>query len=93
MPHSQILIWICNIHCSNGDAGAAAAAAALLGADYGGAAALLSAEQGGTAALLGAEQMAALLDSPLWKSRQPRMCLHCNRMFSNKFNLKQVANG
>jgi len=69
--------------------GAAAAAAALLGADYGGAAALLSAEQGGTAALLGAEQMAALLDSPLWKSRQPRMCLHCNRMFSNKFNLKQ----
>jgi hypothetical protein len=40
------------------------------------------------AALLGADQMAALL-GPLWKSRQPRMCQFCNRMFSNKFNLKQ----
>ena len=25
-----------------------------------------------------------------WKSRQPTECEHCNRMFSNKFNLKQV---
>jgi len=40
------------------------------------------------AALLGPEQMAALL-GPSWKSRQPRMCQYCNRMFSNKFNLKQ----
>ena len=38
---------------------------------------------------LGPEQMAALL-GPSWKSRQPRMCQYCNRMFSNKFNLKQV---
>ena len=36
------------------------------------------------------EQMAALL-GPSWKSRQPRMCQYCNRMFSNKFNLKQVS--
>ena len=36
-----------------------------------------------------AEQMAALL-GPSWKSRQPRMCQYCQRMFSNKFNLKQV---
>ncbi len=35
------------------------------------------------------EQMAALL-GPSWKSRQPRMCQYCERMFSNKFNLKQV---
>ena len=35
------------------------------------------------------EQMAALL-GPSWKSRQPRMCQYCQRMFSNKFNLKQV---
>jgi len=53
---------------------------------------LLSAE-GATAAdqmaaLLGPEQMAALL-GPSWKSRQPRMCQYCQRMFSNKFNLKQ----
>ncbi|XP_040572163.1 uncharacterized protein [Lepeophtheirus salmonis] len=34
------------------------------------------------------EQMAALL-GPSWKSRQPRMCPYCKRMFSNKFNLKQ----
>ena len=33
-------------------------------------------------------QMAALL-GPSWKSRQPRMCQYCQRMFSNKFNLKQ----
>ena len=65
--------------------GCAATAAALLGGEQscgGGPAALLGGEQsggGGAAALLGAEQMAALLDSPLWKSRQPRMCLHCNR--------------
>ena len=32
--------------------------------------------------------MAALL-GPSWKSRQPRMCQYCQRMFSNKFNLKQ----
>ena len=25
-----------------------------------------------------------------WKSRQPRPCEHCDRVFSNKFNLKQV---
>ena len=25
-----------------------------------------------------------------WKSRQPRSCNHCARVFSNKFNLKQV---
>lgn len=25
-----------------------------------------------------------------WKSRQPTECNHCKRMFSNKFNLKQV---
>ena len=25
-----------------------------------------------------------------WKSRQPRSCGHCGRVFSNKFNLKQV---
>jgi hypothetical protein len=36
------------------------------------------------------EQMAALL-GPSWKSRQPRMCQYCQRMFSNKFNLKQVS--
>merc|ERR1712228_789911 len=24
-----------------------------------------------------------------WKSRQPRSCGHCGRVFSNKFNLKQ----
>jgi hypothetical protein len=24
-----------------------------------------------------------------WKSRQPRSCNHCARVFSNKFNLKQ----
>ena len=42
------------------------------------------------AALLGPEQMAALL-GPSWKSRQPRMCQYCQRMFSNKFNLKQVG--
>ena len=36
------------------------------------------------------EQMAALL-GPSWKSRQPRMCQYCQRMFSNKFNLKQVG--
>eukprot|EP00092_Neocalanus_flemingeri_P094534 GFUD01120223.1.p1 GENE.GFUD01120223.1~~GFUD01120223.1.p1 ORF type:complete len:487 (+),score=111.09 GFUD01120223.1:215-1675(+) len=53
---------------------------------------LLSAE-GATAAdqmaaLLGPDQMAALL-GPSWKSRQPRMCQYCQRMFSNKFNLKQ----
>ena len=41
------------------------------------------------AALLGPDQMAALL-GPSWKSRQPRMCQYCQRMFSNKFNLKQV---
>ena len=35
------------------------------------------------------DQMAALL-GPSWKSRQPRMCQYCQRMFSNKFNLKQV---
>ena len=35
------------------------------------------------------EQMAALL-GPSWKSRQPRLCQYCQRMFSNKFNLKQV---
>ena len=35
--------------------------------------------------------MAALL-GPSWKSRQPRMCQYCQRMFSNKFNLKQVGN-
>lgn len=40
------------------------------------------------AALLGPDQMAALL-GPSWKSRQPRMCQYCQRMFSNKFNLKQ----
>ncbi|TRY64220.1 hypothetical protein TCAL_04647 [Tigriopus californicus] len=34
------------------------------------------------------EQMAALL-GPSWKSRQPRLCQYCQRMFSNKFNLKQ----
>ena len=34
--------------------------------------------------------MAALL-GPSWKSRQPRMCQYCQRMFSNKFNLKQVT--
>ena len=43
------------------------------------------------AALVGPEQMAALL-GPSWKSRQPRMCQYCQRMFSNKFNLKQVRN-
>ncbi|XP_023346068.1 broad-complex core protein isoforms 1/2/3/4/5 [Eurytemora carolleeae] len=52
----------------------------------------LSLMEGGAAeqmaALLGPEQMAALL-GPSWKSRQPRMCQYCNRMFSNKFNLKQ----
>lgn len=52
----------------------------------------LMAVEGGAAeqmaALLGPEQMAALL-GPSWKSRQPRMCQYCNRMFSNKFNLKQ----
>jgi len=26
-----------------------------------------------------------------WKSRQPTECDYCNRMFSNKFNLKQVC--
>ena len=26
-----------------------------------------------------------------WKSRQPRACDHCDRIFSNKFNLKQVG--
>ena len=26
-----------------------------------------------------------------WKSRQPRSCGHCGRVFSNKFNLKQVT--
>jgi hypothetical protein len=36
------------------------------------------------------EQMAALL-GPSWKSRQPRLCQYCQRMFSNKFNLKQVC--
>ena len=36
------------------------------------------------------DQMAALL-GPSWKSRQPRMCQYCQRMFSNKFNLKQVC--
>ena len=36
------------------------------------------------------DQMAALL-GPSWKSRQPRMCQYCQRMFSNKFNLKQVG--
>jgi hypothetical protein len=41
------------------------------------------------ATMLGPEQMAALL-GPSWKSRQPRMCQYCQRMFSNKFNLKQV---
>lgn len=35
------------------------------------------------------EQMDALL-GPAWKSRQPRLCQYCQRMFSNKFNLKQV---
>ena len=35
------------------------------------------------------ENMAKLL-GPTWKSRQPRLCSLCNRMFSNKFNLKQV---
>jgi len=25
-----------------------------------------------------------------WKSRQPTECDYCKRMFSNKFNLKQV---
>ena len=45
------------------------------------------------AALLGPEQKAALL-CPSWKSRQPRMCQYCQRMFSifsNQFNLKQVG--
>ena len=55
---------------------------------------LQSVESGNTAAdqmaaLLGPDQMAALL-GPSWKSRQPRMCQYCQRMFSNKFNLKQV---
>jgi len=52
---------------------------------------LMSVEGGAAeqmAAILGPEQMAALL-GPSWKSRQPRMCQYCNRMFSNKFNLKQ----
>ena len=42
------------------------------------------------ATMLGPDQMAALL-GPSWKSRQPRMCQYCQRMFSNKFNLKQVC--
>ena len=25
-----------------------------------------------------------------WKSRQPKLCVHCDRYFSNQFNLKQV---
>ena len=25
-----------------------------------------------------------------WKSRQPKLCIHCDRYFSNQFNLKQV---
>ena len=44
---------------------------------------------GGGAAGSNTEQMAALL-GPAWKSRQPRLCQYCQRMFSNKFNLKQV---
>merc|ERR1719192_2735323 len=24
-----------------------------------------------------------------WKSRQPKLCIHCDRYFSNQFNLKQ----
>ena len=24
-----------------------------------------------------------------WKSRQPKLCVHCDRYFSNQFNLKQ----
>jgi hypothetical protein len=35
------------------------------------------------------DPMTSLL-GPSWKSRQPRMCQYCQRMFSNKFNLKQV---
>lgn len=35
------------------------------------------------------QQMATIL-GPSWKSRQPRLCTYCQRMFSNKFNLKQV---
>ena len=27
-----------------------------------------------------------------WKSRQPKLCVHCDRYFSNQFNLKQVCN-
>lgn len=38
--------------------------------------------------MLNPDQMAALL-GPSWKSRQPMMCQYCQRMFSNKFNLKQ----
>lgn len=26
-----------------------------------------------------------------WKSRQPKLCIHCDRYFSNQFNLKQVC--
>ena len=26
-----------------------------------------------------------------WKSRQPKLCVHCDRYFSNQFNLKQVC--
>lgn len=28
-----------------------------------------------------------------WKSRQPKLCVHCDRYFSNQFNLKQVSGG
>ena len=29
-------------------------------------------------------------DGKKWKSRQPKLCVHCDRYFSNQFNLKQV---
>lgn len=28
-------------------------------------------------------------DGKRWKSRQPKLCVHCDRYFSNQFNLKQ----
>jgi len=28
-----------------------------------------------------------------WKSRQPKLCVHCDRYFSNQFNLKQLIQG
>ena len=36
------------------------------------------------------EEVEAMFATNSWKSRQPRACNVCNRMFSNKFNLKQV---